>query len=447
MKPEIFREYDIRGIAETDLTDDVVEQIGKAFGTFLGNDGRVALGRDVRLSSPRIRTAFQHGLCSTGCSVVDVGVVPTPALYFAVQELGCAGGVMVTGSHNPIEYNGLKMVSSEGAIYGEDIQRLRELCGQGDFGSGDGRSEEHDIVPSYIDSVTTRVKLDRPLTVVTDSGNGTGGELSRTIYERLGCNVIGLYENPDGSFPNHLPDPTVEAFMEHLKGKVVSEQADLGIGFDGDADRIGAVDETGRLIWGDKLLALYAQHVLSASPGATIIFDVKCSDAVPEVIAAHGGVPLMWKTGHSLIKAKMKEEGALLAGEMSGHMFFADNYYGFDDALFAGARLLEFVSKSKGCLSEAVNELPTYFSSPEIRVDCPESEKFAAVQKLRKRLEGTYTTITIDGVRVKLDGGWALVRASNTQPILVLRFEGRSQEKLEEIEKFIRSELEAVIKL
>jgi phosphomannomutase/phosphoglucomutase len=447
MKKQIFREYDIRGIAETDLTDDVVEQIGKAFGSFVKGDGPIAVGRDVRTSSPRIRSAFVRGLLSTGHSVIDVGVVPTPVLYFAVLELSAHGGVMVTGSHNPIEYNGLKMISAEGGIYGKDIQKLRELCERQEFRTGSGTAREADVVPAYIASVTSRVRLRRPLKVVTDAGNGTGGPLSRVIYEQLGCEVVSIFEEPDGSFPHHLPDPTVETYMEDLKRRVVAERADVGIGFDGDADRIGAVDETGRLIWGDKLLALYAQHVLSMKAGATIIFDVKCSEAVPEVIKARGGVPLMWKTGHSLIKAKMKEEQALLAGEMSGHMFFADNYYGFDDALYAGARLLEFVSGGPSPLSSAVDSLPTYFSSPEIRIDCPEEQKFQAVGLLKRRLEGKYPINAIDGVRVTLDGGWALVRASNTQPVIVLRFEGKTPEKLREIETYIRAELGSVITL
>jgi len=447
MKDQIFREYDIRGIAETDLTDEVVETIGRAFGTFMGGEGKIALGRDVRLSSPGIKAAFERGLLRSGCSVVDVGVLPTPVLYFAVIELACDGGVMVTGSHNPIEYNGLKMVNREGAVYGEDIQQLKRIAEAGDFLSGAGSREALDVIPRYTEAVVSRIRPRRKLKVVVDSGNGTGGPLSRSIYEKLGCEVVGLYETPDGRFPNHLPDPTIEAFMEELKKAVVRERADLGIGLDGDADRIGAVDESGRLIWGDKLLAIYARHLLSGHPGAKIIFDVKCSEAVPETIEASGGVPLMWKTGHSLIKAKMKEEGALLAGEMSGHMFFSEDYYGYDDAIYAGAKLIELVSDGNKRLSEIVGELPAYFSSPEIRVDCPEEKKFGAVTELRKRLEGRFPIVDIDGVRVKLEGGWALVRASNTQPVLVMRFEGKTAERLKEIESFIRRELESVVAL
>ena len=445
LNPQIFREYDIRGIADEDLTDDVVERIGRAFGTYVRRRGgrRLAVGRDVRLSSPRIRKALVEGLLKAGCDVVDVGQVPTPVLYFSIVHLGTDGGVMVTGSHNPIEYNGLKLCyPGTGAVYGGGIQELRRSVEEGDFEEGEGRLEEREVVDAYISTITSRIELRRPLKVVVDAGNGTTSEIGPRLLRELGAEVVPLYCEVDGSFPNHLPDPTIPEYLEDLRREVLRTGADLGIGWDGDGDRIGVLDEGGEIIWGDRLLAIYAKDVLERLPGSTIVFDVKCSQALVEYIEAHGGRPLMWKTGHSLIKAKMKEEGAPLAGEMSGHMFFSDGYFGYDDALYASARLLGILSRTPKKLSEVASEVPKYHSTPEIRVDCPDDEKFEVVRKVADRFRGKFPVVETDGVRVQFGDGWGLVRASNTQPVLVLRFEARTPKRLKEIAEEVVSVLE-----
>jgi len=445
LNPQIFREYDIRGIAEADLTDDVVEGIGRAFGTYVRRRGarRLAVGRDVRLSSPRIRDALVKGLLRAGCDVVDVGQVPTPVLYFAVLHLKADGGVMVTGSHNPIEYNGLKLCyPGVQAVYGDHIQELRRCIEAGDFEEGDGTLAREDVVEAYISTIASRIRLERPLKVVVDAGNGTTSEIGPKLLRELGAEVVPLYCEVDGSFPNHLPDPTIPEYLEDLRKEVLKTGADLGIGWDGDGDRIGVLDDEGEIIWGDRLLALYARDVLERLPGSTIVFDVKCSQALVEDVEAHGGRPLMWKTGHSLIKAKMKEEGAPLAGEMSGHMFFSDGYFGYDDALYAAARLLGILSRTPRKLSEIASEIPKYLATPEIRIDCPDEEKFRVVRGVADHFRERYPVIEIDGVRVQFGDGWGLVRASNTQPVLVLRFEARTPERLGEIAREVVSVLE-----
>ncbi len=348
MNPLIFREYDIRGIVDKDLTEDMVEQIGRAYGTFIQKvqGSEVVIGRDVRLSSEAFSKALTKGITATGCNVLDVGVVPTPVLYFSIIHYEKSGGVMITGSHNPIEYNGFKLCRGISSIYGREIQELRALIEGNKFVSGAGTVDTNNPIPAYLDTIASRVKIEKPLKVVVDAGNGTGGKLAPELFRRLGCTVIELYCEPDGRFPNHLPDPTVPEFLTDLIRTVEQEKADLGIGLDGDADRIGAIDNKGNIIWGDILLALYAREILKEG-NRRVVFDVKCSQGLIEDVEAHGGTPVMWKTGHSLIKKKMKEDDAPLAGEMSGHMFFADNYYGYDDAIFAGARLLELLSKTE----------------------------------------------------------------------------------------------------
>ncbi len=447
MNPHIFREYDVRGIADTDLLDDVVENLGKAIATFLGRDGtqKLAVGRDVRPSSPRIRTALIRGLRAAGADVVDVGIVPTPTLYFAIQATGCTGGVQVTGSHNPVEFNGFKICRGLGSLFGPEIQELRRIIESGAFAAGaEGALREHEgIIDEYVTAVVDRTARGRSLKIVCDSGNGTAGPVGPRILKALGHDVIEMYSEPDPTFPNHLPDPAVAEYVEELRQRVMSEKADIGIAYDGDADRVGVSDDKGRIIWGDRILAIIAREMLTRRPGADVIFDVKCSQALADDIAAHGGTPVMWKTGHSLIKAKMRESGAPLAGEMSGHMFFADGWFGFDDGIFGSARIASIVARQDGALSAIADSLPSYVSTPEIRVGCSDADKFEVVRDLTAQWKQTHEVIDIDGARVLFGDGWGLVRASNTQPVLVLRFEAKSEARLKEIHDLFMARLAA----
>lgn len=435
MNKEIFRTYDIRGIADVDLVNEVAEILGRSYGTFLSNNAKIiGIGRDIRLSSERIKKKFVKGLLSTGKDVIDFGVIPTPILYFTVHKYNLDGGVVITGSHNPKEYNGLKILVGKETIYGDDIQEIRKIGERAIFKQGNGSYEEKNPVDEYITYILNRVSLGkRKLKIIFDAGNGTAGPVIKELYNKLPFEFEILYEKPDGSFPNHLPDPTIPEFLDDLIKRVKRSKADLGISFDGDGDRIGAIDEKGRIIWGDKLLAIYSSEVLKKQPGAKIICEVKCSNGLIEYVREKGGTPIMWKTGHSLIKAKMKEENAPLAGEMSGHMFFADNYYGFDDAIYASLRLTEIMSKTSEPLSSLADEVPSYFVTPEIRLDCPDSEKFRVVEEVKKVFEKGYNIIDVDGIRVIFDDGWGLLRASNTQPVLVLRFEASTEDALNRI--------------
>jgi phosphomannomutase/phosphoglucomutase len=441
MNPRIFREYDVRGIVDRDLTDGVVRDLGRAYGSHLLGQGgcRVVVGRDVRLSSEHLQDVLVRGILETGCDVTDVGELPTPALYFSILHLDTDGGVMITGSHNPIEFNGFKLSGRDSApdgvrsMYGSEIQELRKRIEQRAFAQGTGTLSHVETSPAYIQMIQERIHLERPLKVVVDAGNGSASQVGPAILGGIGCEVIPLYCEVDGRFPNHLPDPTIPEYVRDLQRKVLENRADVGIGYDGDGDRIGVIDDMGKILWGDRLLALYARDVLSRRPGSTILFDVKCSQALVEDIEAHGGVPLMGRTGHSLIKARMKEIGAPIAGEMSGHMFFAENYFGYDDALYASARLLEFLSRTSTKLSEMAAELPAYEATPEIRVDCADEEKFDVVEQIKATFRKDHDIIDVDGVRVLFGDAWALVRASNTQPVLVLRFEARTRERLREI--------------
>ncbi len=444
MNPEIFREYDIRGIAGQDLSDEVVETLGQAIGTYMIRRGaeRLTLGRDCRLSSEGLRDRLSEGLRMVGIRVVDIGVVPTPLLYFSLHHLQPEGGIMITGSHNPPEYNGFKVAFGKATIYGAEIQRIREIMESRDFAKGAGSLETADVSQAYRAHLLGAFpKLRSDLKVVLDCGNGTGSDVAPSLYRSLGCQVVPLYCEMDGRFPNHHPDPTVVEYLQDLIARVKSEKADLGIAFDGDADRIGVVGDHGQIIWGDHLMILYGRDVLRQNPGATIIADVKCSKNLYDDIAAHGGRALMWRTGHSLIKAKMKEEKAVLAGEMSGHMFFADRYFGYDDAIYAGARLLEILSRERQSVSQMLADVPKMYSTPEIRVECADREKFNIVEKLKRYFTEHYDTATVDGVRVLFEDGWGLIRASNTQPVLVLRFEARSPERLGEIRDVIEGKL------
>ncbi|HVP39005.1 MAG TPA: phosphomannomutase/phosphoglucomutase, partial [Candidatus Saccharimonadales bacterium] len=433
MNPLIFREYDIRGIAETELTDDVAVTVGRAFGTYIRRHRgrRVTLGQDVRLSSPRLAGHLAEGILSTGVDVVRLGVVPTPTLYFSVAQQGVDGGLQVTGSHNPIEYNGFKMCLGMAPVYGPDIQGLAGLCRAGDFETGSGTLREEDVVPAYQDMLRSKIRLTRSSKLAVDAGNGVAGPVAVPVLKGMGQQVLELYTEPDGRFPHHLPDPTVLKYTQDLVALVRRERCDLGIGWDGDADRIGAVDETGRLLWGDQLLGILAADVLTRHPGAKVIFDVKCSQGLEELLRARGAQAIMWKTGHALLKAKMREEGALIAGEMSGHMFFAENYYGFDDAIYATLLLLQILDRRGAKLSELLAEIPQYVSTPETRLDTTDADKFRIVATVRDYFKKTHPVVDIDGARVQFGDGWGLVRASNTQPVLVVRFEARTQERLD----------------
>jgi len=446
MNPQIFREYDIRGVADRDLTDEVVFLLGQGYGTYVQEKGikELIIGRDVRLSSERIRDALINGLQSSGCDVIDLGLVPTPVFYFSAFHYDKNAGVMITGSHNPKEFNGFKVGLNKTTIYGEEIQTLRKLIESGNFKSGKGKLSKLNPIPDYIKMITDKISIKSGLKVVFDSGNGTAGVVIEELFNNMGIEPVFINLNPDGNFPAHLPDPTISEYMRDVKSTVFELDADLGIGFDGDADRIGAIDDEGHIVWGDRLLAIFAADIIKRNPKAKIVFEVKCSQGLVEYIKSIGGTPLMWKTGHSLIKAKMKEEGALLAGEMSGHMFFAEGYYGYDDAIYASARLLKILSESDKSLSQLVAEIPSYYSTPEIRVDCPDEIKFKVTAVIRDYFKKQYETIDIDGVRVIFPDGWGLVRASNTQPVLVLRFEAKSPERLIEIQQIFYDQLRKI---
>ena len=445
MNPQVFREYDIRGIVESDFDDAFVTDLGRGYATLLHRAGKqnITLGRDCRLSSPSLRACLLEGLLESGINVVDVGVIPTPLLYFSVLHWKMDGGVMITGSHNAAEYNGFKLGVGPTTIFGEEIQNLRRIVEARDFirGGAPGKLTEKPIVPEYGEFVRSQFKLRSGMRVAVDGGNGCGGVVAVPLMKQLGLDVTELFVEMDGRFPNHHPDPTVEANMRHLQAAVLKNHAELGIAYDGDADRVGAIDENGRIVWGDELMVVFSRAILKERAGAAIIGDVKCSQRMYDDIARHGGRPIMWKTGHSLIKSKLREEHAALAGEMSGHMFFADRYFGFDDAIYASFRLLEIVSNEGRGLGAILADLPSTKFTPEIRVDCPDERKFEVVRRAAEYFRQHYQTIDIDGVRVKFDDGWGLVRASNTQPALVVRFEASSDARLREIRALFENKL------
>jgi phosphomannomutase/phosphoglucomutase len=448
IKPEIFRQYDIRGLVDKDLTQETVELLGKGIGTYFRWNQRkeVALGRDCRLSSPLYSKALAKGLLSTGCEIVDLGIIPTPLLYFTIYYKKIEAGVIITGSHNPPEYNGFKMMLGEETLYGAAIQDIFTIIQNEDFiEEKSAGTKDYNIVPEYQEYVLNNIKLEKKLKVVVDAGNGTAGVVAVPIFKKMGCEVIELYCEMDGRFPNHHPDPTLPEALEDLVQKVKETKADLGIAYDGDGDRIGIIDDEGNIIWGDVLMVLFVRDILPSNPGAPIISEVKASKVLYDEIEKLGGRPIMWKTGHSLIKKKIKEEKALLAGEMSGHIFFADRFFGFDDAIYSSARLLELLSRSDKRISQMLSDLPKTFSTPEIRIYASDEVKFKIVEEVKKELSQKYPIIDIDGVRAIFPGGWGLVRASNTQEVLVLRFEGDTEKDLENIESEVKQVIEEVI--
>jgi len=449
MNPLIFREYDIRARVGIDLTEEEVFLLGRALGTYYRRQGkrRLVVGRDCRLSSPAWQARLMEALVASGCQVVDIGMCPTPALYFAVRHFEAEGGIIATASHNPPEFNGFKICNGYHTIFGQEIQELLRLVQQGDFISGTGSLEVQELLPAYQDYLAQNLNISRPLRMGLDAGHGTAGAVALPLFRRLGCEVWPLYCEPDGRFPAHEPDPTIEANLEDLKALVIEQSLDLGVAYDGDGDRLGVIGPQGEVIWGDQLLVLFSRAVLKDHPGATIIGEVKCSQRLYDDVARHGGRPLMWKTGHSLIKQKMLEEGALLAGEMSGHLFFADRYFGYDDAIYATGRLLELLARTKKSLTDLLADLPPACITPEIRRDCPDEIKFQVVESVKSRLKDQYPIIEVDGVRFLHPEGWGLVRASNTQPALVLRFEAASQEALQEIKSLVEKIVSAEIAL
>ena len=447
INPQIFREYDIRGVVNKDLTPDIVRTLGQGFGTHMAQSGRrdLVVGRDGRLSSKAFAEALIEGLLSTGCNVVNIGLCPTPVYYFSVFHLDKEGGMVVTGSHNPPEFNGFKVSVGKSTIFGEEIQNLRRLIEKGEFVKGKGNLSEEEIIQPYQEYIKKNIRVKKKMKVVIDAGNGTGGVVAGPLLRDLGCELEELYCEVDGRFPNHFPDPTIPENLKVLRDRVKKTRADVGIGYDGDADRIGVVDDQGNIIWGDQLMILFSREILKDKKGTAFVAEVKCSQNLFDDIEKHGGKAMMWKTGHSLIKEKMREEKAVLGGEMSGHIFFADRYFGYDDAIYASCRLIELLSKTDQKLSQLLSDVPRTFITPEIRVDCPDEIKFKVVETVKEALRKDHPIIDVDGVRVKYEDGWGLVRASNTQPVLVLRFEALTHERLNAIRDLVEKKVQEVV--
>ena len=446
--PGIFREYDIRGVAGKDILEDDVVSIGKAYGSLLNRQNKkiVSVGRDCRLTSEKFSQLLIQGIISTGCDVIDVGICPTPVLYFSIQHLNLEGGAMVTASHNPPEYNGFKLLSDTDSIHSQGLQDIRIIVEKKEFAQGHGTVTRKDVITPYKEYILNNINIKHSIKIGIDSGNGTGGITALPVLKHLGCEVHDIYCDMDGTFPNHEADPTQKKNVLDLIKLVKEKGLDLGVGYDGDADRIGVVDKNGKVIYGDQLMVIYAREILERNPGATFISEVKCSMVMYDDIRNHGGNAIMWRTGHSLIKKKMKEENAALAGEMSGHMFFKDRFMGFDDALYATCRLLEIMADTGLGVDELIADLPKTLTTPEIRVDCPDEVKFGVVEKIVTHFKAKQDVIDIDGLRAVYDDGWGLVRASNTQPALVLRFEALSAKRLDEIRNEIESVLKIIIK-
>lgn len=451
-KDFIFREYDIRGVYNSDFDADFAYTLGRSFSKFLKQNLKkdsltVTVGYDARLSSPEISESLTKGFMESGVNVIRLGLVTTPISYYSMFDLEVDGGIMVTGSHNPPDYNGFKISFGKTTLFGDDIQQLREIIEQKDFLQGEGHAKDHDIFPSYVKRYQEEFKDLKAIDLVLDCGNGAAGVAARRLYEAIGLKPDILFEEPDGRFPNHHPDPTVEKNLDDLKAAVKSKGAKVGIGFDGDCDRIGVVDHEGRFLLGDELMVIWSRDILKKTPGAKIIGDVKCSDRMYADIEKNGGKPIMWKTGHSLVKNKIKEEGSPFGGELSGHIFFSDRNYGYDDALYAGLRLVEVLSVTGKTISELLEGLPDSFSTPEIRLDTTEEKKRKIVTKLEEHFKSFENVELnfIDGVRVSYPDGWALVRASNTQPVVVVRFESHSEQRLQEIQSSVMSVIEPML--
>lgn len=447
----IFRQYDIRGVYDSQLNNRVVTTLGRAIAKLLKDNkiDEVIIGRDCRVSSDALFQYLSHGLIQSGIDVFDAGMIPTPTLYFAVNHYKMKAGVMITGSHNPPHYNGFKIQIGDSTIYGEQIQKLYQICIDGRFIEGKGKMSPIDALNPYIDYMVKNIKIEkRGIKFAVDCGNGTVGVVLGKIMKAIGLKPLELFCEPDGNFPNHHPDPTVAEFLAELIKTVKVENCQLGLAYDGDGDRLGVVDSDGQILWGDRLLIIFSREILKRHPGAAILGEVKCSQLLYDDVIKNGGRPIMWKTGHSLIKAKMKEENALVGGEMSGHLFFRDRYLGFDDAIYASLRLLELVSKSEGGLKTLTSNIPATVVTPEIRTDCPDEKKFKVVEKI-KEVFGKRTDvkiIDIDGARIQFEGGWGLVRASNTQPVIVTRFEADTRENLEKIKSEIEGHLRTVMR-
>ena len=449
MKEQIFREYDIRGIYGTELTDENAYLIGKAFISLIKKDTdkepeKLSIGMDARLHSEKLKRSLIKGITESGVNVIDLGMCPTPLQYFSLFRLPLDGGIMITGSHNPPEYNGFKLSIGKETIFGEKIKLLRKIILDKDFITNEKRGtvETYDIIEDYKNFMIDQFSSFEGIKLVIDSGNGVAGLVAPEIFKKLGAELIELFSEPDGRFPNHHPDPVVLENIQILRDTVLKEKAHIGIGYDGDADRLGVIDENGNVVWGDQLMIIFARDVLSKNPQAKIIGEVKCSQIMYEEIKNMGGIPIMWKTGHSLIKKKMKEENALLAGEMSGHIFFNDRYFGYDDAIYASLRLVDIMKRN--CkpygLSQLLKGIKSCHISPEIRINCPDDKKFIIVEKIKEHFN-KYECITIDGVRINFPKGWALLRASNTQPVLVLRFEAETEEALKEMQFLVHQRL------
>tara|TARA_Y100001960_G_scaffold315892_1_gene382065 strand:+ start:756 stop:2120 length:1365 start_codon:yes stop_codon:yes gene_type:complete len=441
----IFREYDIRGKVVDDFPPKVVNQLGKGFGTFVKRSGfqEIALSGDIRLTTPKLMEEFKNGVLSTGVDVINLGILPTPANYYSMFKLEVGGAVQITGSHNPPEFNGFKMSLDRKAVYGKDIQTLRKYIDNNDFDIGNGNEIKYDIKSDYKSMIIDKINIERTMKVVMDCGNAAGAINAPDIFRNLNIDLTELYCDPDGTFPNHHPDPTVKENLKDLIDIMKSGNHDIGIAFDGDADRVGVVDETGDIIWADQLMALFLPEVIQNND--EILFDVKCSQALEDMIIRYGGKPVMWKTGHSLIKQKMNELGCKLGGEMSGHIFFADDYYGYDDAIYVAARIVQTLSRSDKKLSELKAELPIYHSTPEMRMACEsDEEKFRIANEAIKFFQDNYDCITVDGVRIKFGDGWGLVRSSNTQPVIVCRFEANTLERMEEIKELVLNKIKTI---
>jgi len=441
----IFREYDIRGKVSDDFPPELVEALGKGFGTYIKRGGgqEIALSGDIRLTTPDLMEQFKTGMLSTGVDVINIGILPTPANYYSMFSLGVAGAVQITGSHNPPEFNGFKLSRDKKAVFGEAIQEIRVIIEKEDYETGEGTEASYDILTKYKRMIASKIDIKKPMKVVMDCGNAAGAICAPEIFKNLNVDLTELYCDVDGTFPNHHPDPTVKENLVDLIDLVKKGSYDIGLAFDGDADRVGVVDETGDIVWADQLIALFLPEVVEE--GDEILYDVKCSQALEEMIVKYGGKPVMWKTGHSLIKQRMSELNCKLGGEMSGHIFFADDYFGYDDAIYVAARIVQTLSRTDQKLSQLKAELPKYYSTPEMRLEAEsDEEKFRIAKEAVAYFTENYDCSTVDGVRIKFGDGWGLVRSSNTQPVIVCRFEANTAERMEEIQSIVMNKLQEI---